>query len=103
MRRFAAFRADRITTFMIAFTRRMAPAIFACAAMCVSLAAVRHLRATEGHAETRVPAGRDDAQALRLNTLGVAYMNQQRSADAQKLFEQALQADPNFAVAKVNL
>jgi len=30
-------------------------------------------------------------------------MNQQRPADAQKLFEQALQADANFAVAKVNL
>ncbi|MGA2420334.1 MAG: FG-GAP-like repeat-containing protein [Candidatus Acidiferrum sp.] len=45
----------------------------------------------------------DDAQALRLNTLGVAYMNQQRAADAQKLFEQALQADPNFVVARVNL
>src|SRR5277367_6167605 len=48
-------------------------------------------------------ASPDDAQALRLNTLGVAYMNQQRAADAQKLFEQALQADPNFAVARVNL
>jgi tetratricopeptide (TPR) repeat protein len=48
-------------------------------------------------------ASRDDAQALRLNTLGVAYMNQQRAADAQKLFEQALQADPNFAIARVNL
>ena len=42
-------------------------------------------------------------QALRLNTLGVAYLNQQRSADAQKLFEQALQADPKFAVARLNL
>ncbi len=106
---------------MITFSRRMAPAIFACAAMCASLAVVRHLRAREvhagaavvsaaladsngeGNAFASVPVGRDDAQALRLNTLGVAYMNQQRSADAQKLFEQALQADPNFAVAKVNL
>ncbi|HZC65364.1 MAG TPA: FG-GAP-like repeat-containing protein, partial [Candidatus Dormibacteraeota bacterium] len=77
---------------MIAFSRGIAPAIFACAAMCICVAA-----------SGGVPAGRDDAQALRLNTLGVAYMNQQRSADAQKLFEQALQADPNFAVAKVNL
>jgi Tfp pilus assembly protein PilF len=43
------------------------------------------------------------SKALRLNTLGVAYMNQQRPADAQKYFEQALQADPEFAVARLNL
>jgi len=43
------------------------------------------------------------AEAYRLNTLGVAYMNQQRPADAQKLFEQALGVDPTFEVARVNL
>jgi Flp pilus assembly protein TadD len=43
------------------------------------------------------------ADAYRLNTLGVAYMNQQRPADAQKYFEQALAADPKFAVARLNL
>src|SRR6266550_3666453 len=37
------------------------------------------------------------------DTLGVAYMNQQRPADAQKYFEQALEADPKFAVARLNL
>ncbi|HEX8871339.1 MAG TPA: FG-GAP-like repeat-containing protein, partial [Candidatus Acidoferrum sp.] len=42
------------------------------------------------------------AEALRLNTLGVAYMNQQKSADAQKYFEQSLAADPHFAQAKMN-
>ena len=42
-------------------------------------------------------------EALRLNTLGVAYMNQGKSADAQKYFEQALAADPDFAQAKMNL
>ena len=41
--------------------------------------------------------------ALRLNTLGVAYMNQQKFADAQRRFEQALAADPKFAVARLNL
>src|SRR5580700_8042327 len=46
-------------------------------------------------------AGR--TEALRFNTLGVAYMNQQKFADAQKKFEQALSADPTFAVARVNL
>jgi len=43
------------------------------------------------------------AEAYRFNTLGVAYMNQQRPADAQKFFEQALEADPKFAVARLNL
>ncbi|MGA2429551.1 MAG: FG-GAP-like repeat-containing protein [Candidatus Acidiferrum sp.] len=46
-------------------------------------------------------AGATDA--LRFNTLGVAYMNQQKFADAQKKFEQALAADPKFAVARLNL
>ncbi len=41
--------------------------------------------------------------ALRFNTLGVAYMNQQKFADAQKNFEQALALDPKFAVARLNL
>jgi tetratricopeptide (TPR) repeat protein len=45
----------------------------------------------------------NSAEAYRLNTLGVAYMNQQRPADAQKLFEQALGVDPAFEVARVNL
>src|SRR6266403_957587 len=43
------------------------------------------------------------ADAYRLNTLGVAYMNQQRPADAQKYFEQALEANPKFGVARLNL
>jgi len=43
------------------------------------------------------------AEAFRFNTLGVAYMNQQRPADAQKYFEQAAAADPKFAVARMNL
>src|SRR5260370_14292138 len=43
------------------------------------------------------------ADAYRLNTLGVAYMNQQRPADAQKYFDQALEANPKFAVARLNL
>ncbi len=43
------------------------------------------------------------ADAYRFNALGVAYMNQQRPADAQKYFEQALEAEPKFAVARLNL
>lgn len=41
--------------------------------------------------------------AARFNSLGVAYMNQQRPADAQKLFEQALGADAKYSVARLNL
>jgi Tfp pilus assembly protein PilF len=45
----------------------------------------------------------NEAEAFRNNTLGVAYMNQQKFAEAQKYFEKALAADPNFAIARVNL
>src|SRR5258708_33789754 len=45
----------------------------------------------------------NEAEAFRNNTLGVAYMNQQKFAEAQKYFEKALAADPNFAVARRNL
>jgi Flp pilus assembly protein TadD len=52
----------------------------------------------------RKPAGKaGTADAYRLNTLGVAHMNQGRPADAQKYFEQALEADPKLAVARLNL
>src|SRR3989441_707871 len=43
------------------------------------------------------------ADAYRFNALGVAYMNQQRPADAQKHFEQALESDAKFAVARLNM
>jgi tetratricopeptide (TPR) repeat protein len=42
-------------------------------------------------------------EALRLCTLGVAFLNQQKGAEAQKYFEQALTVDPKFAVARLNL
>lgn len=41
-------------------------------------------------------------EALRLNNLGAAYMNQQEFAKAQKYFEQALEADPKFEEARLN-
>src|SRR6266404_5050412 len=44
-----------------------------------------------------------EAEAFRNNTLGVAYMNQQKFAEAQQYFEKALAADPKFAVARLNL
>src|SRR2546428_8164475 len=60
--------------------------------------------AQEKAAAAKEGAGKaNPADAYRFNTLGVAHMSQQRPADAQKYFEQALQADPQFAVARLNL
>ena len=50
----------------------------------------------------KTPPQYNTAEAYRLNTLGVAYMNQQRPADAQKYFEQSLANDPAFEVARLN-
>jgi Flp pilus assembly protein TadD len=52
---------------------------------------------------TPTDAAKISPEALRLNTLGVAHMNQGKSADAEKLFEQALKADPKFSGARLNL
>jgi len=48
-------------------------------------------------------AASPSSEALRLNTLGVAYMNQQKGTEAQKYFERALAADANFSAARLNL
>ncbi len=42
-------------------------------------------------------------QLYRLNNLGVALMEQYKHEDAVKQFKQALAADPNFAIARINL
>jgi Tfp pilus assembly protein PilF len=73
------------------------------------VATVPVLRFRAAHAQEKAPVSQQVASqsnaggALRFNTLGVAYMNQQKFADAQKYFEQALAADPKFAVARLNL
>src|ERR1700730_10653705 len=54
---------------------------------------------TAGKAQTKG----NEAEAFRNNTLGVAYMNQQKFAEAQKYFEKALATDPKFAIARLNL
>src|SRR5215831_9475917 len=41
-------------------------------------------------------------EAARLNNLGVAYMNQQLFEKALKEFQRAAEADPNFAIARLN-
>ncbi len=50
------------------------------------------------------PVRRDAArdEAIRLNNLGVAYMNQQRLEQALERFEQAAKLDPNLNAARLN-
>jgi tetratricopeptide (TPR) repeat protein len=53
---------------------------------------------------SRLPAPDSElSEAARMNSIGVAYMNQQRFADAQKQFEGALKAQPDYALATLNL
>jgi len=79
----------------------------ACALLCFCGAIGKRVAARARQDKTtfpKKPGGKiNPAEAYRFNTLGVAYMNQQRPADAQKYFEQALEADPAFAVARLNL
>jgi Flp pilus assembly protein TadD len=84
--------------------RRVAVVIIPLSIVCVA-ATFLHSRAAQTQPAPAQKAARhyNTAEAYRLNTLGVAYMNQQRPADAQKLFEQSLATDPNFEVARVNL
>jgi len=56
---------------------------------------------SSGPAGTQHPAG-TKAEAVRLNNLGVAYMNQQDFPKAIKLFEQAFTQDPELYVARLN-
>ncbi|HXM93027.1 MAG TPA: FG-GAP-like repeat-containing protein [Candidatus Dormibacteraeota bacterium] len=76
--------------------------VFVCGAELLLQVRAGQAKTSEDSSKSKSSQG-DSSKALRLNTLGVAYMNQQRPADAQKLFEQALQADPKFAVARLNL
>ncbi len=57
----------------------------------------------KGAAAKKAAGKANAADAYRFNTLGVANMNQGRPADAQKYFEQALEADPKFTVPRLNL
>src|SRR5215471_8930574 len=45
----------------------------------------------------------DRSEAARFNSVGVAYMGQQRFAEAEKQFVAALKAQPDYALAKLNL
>jgi tetratricopeptide (TPR) repeat protein len=57
---------------------------------------------------SRGARAQDDARLkrerlYRLNNIGVAFMEQFKHEDAVKQFKQALEGDPNFAVARINL
>jgi Flp pilus assembly protein TadD len=96
----------RILSIMRSFRFRVGLMSATCAVFWLTCGAGLNLCALSGPQKTAGEgsgAVRDEAQALRLNSLGVAYMNQARTADAEKLFAQALQADPGFVVAKANL
>src|SRR5260370_36279155 len=103
-----ASRVDRKNIFMGLTQRRAVWVIFACALLicCGAILLPSNApSAQEKSAAEKKPgsSGGGIAEAYRFNTLGVAYMNQQRPADAQKYFEQALAADPKLAVARLNL
>jgi Flp pilus assembly protein TadD len=90
------------------FYWRKASFVLACL-LSIGVATVPVLRFRAARAQEKTPVRQRVAtqgnagDALRFNTLGVAYMNQQKFADAQKYFEQALAADPKFGVARLNL
>jgi tetratricopeptide (TPR) repeat protein len=65
--------------------------------------AARKSAATAPIVADAVAPDADNSEAARLNSIGVAYMNQQRFADAQKQFDGALEAQPDYALAKLNL
>src|SRR5262245_55349933 len=72
--------------------------------LCLSVALTGYF----GFSFARGARAQDDARLkrerlYRLNNVGVAFMEQYKHEDAVKQFKQALEADPNFAVARINL
>jgi Tfp pilus assembly protein PilF len=84
------------------------PLLIVCATILISISipslGLRAGTATQKtQAKPKAATKGNESEAFRNNTLGVAYMNQQKFAEAQKYFEKALTADPNFSIARVNL
>jgi len=108
VREIRASLVDRKNIFMGLTQRRAVCVIFACALLICCGAILLPSSAPSAQEKSAAEkksgsSGGGIAEAYRFNTLGVAYMNQQRPADAQKYFEQALEADIKFAVARLNL
>ncbi len=70
------------------------------AALAVSLAAATLALQPQGKSPKTDPE--KAAEAIRLNNLGVAYMNQRRTEPALKEFEQAYALDPSLLAARLN-
>src|SRR5438445_7339941 len=102
-----ASRADRTKHFMGSTHRRAAGIVLVCSILVCFAALLARSSATptqeKAASAKKSGASSGIADAYRFNALGVAYMNQQRPADAQKHFEQALESDAKFAVARLNL
>ena len=79
-----------------------AAAIAGAALAAIHSGAASHLQKSTKAAESSAKPDHE-GEAFRFNTLGVAYMNQQKFPEAQKYFERALAANPKFAVARLNL
>ncbi|MGH9753024.1 MAG: FG-GAP-like repeat-containing protein, partial [Blastocatellia bacterium] len=85
--------SNRISSFAIA--------IAACAFALAGYFEFSSARVTQSPAQDDARLKRE--QLYRLNNTGVASMEQYKHEDAVKQFKQALERDPNFAVARINL
>jgi len=85
--------SKRISSFAIA--------IAACAFALAGYAGFSSARVAQSPAQDDARLKRE--QLYRLNNIGVAFMEQYKHEDAVKQFKQALERDPNLAVARINL
>ncbi len=77
---------------------------FAIAALALALANHLGFRLARGAQNAPQDEARQKREQLyRLNNIGAALMEQYKHEDAVKQFKQALERDPNFAVARINL
>ena len=68
----------------------------------IAAAAVGSLLAASGFFFSPQAKAPNPIEAARLNNLGCAYMNQQLFEKALKAFQQAAEADPKLAIARLN-
>ena len=72
-------------------------------AVCLLALATHHLRGVSG-AQNNQSDPRVAREALyRFNNIGVAYLEQYKHEEAMKEFSKAIERDPNFALAQINL
>src|SRR5215813_252850 len=85
--------SERISSFLIA--------IVACAFALTGYFSLSSARVAQTPAQDDARLKRE--RLYRLNNIGVALMEQYKHEDAVKQFKQALERDPNFALARINL